>query len=220
MSRNCSEATSMSDSRAVCSTCGSQYGSIDPPERCIICDEERQFIGRNGQQWTTASELSTGHRNTWEEVEPGLFAIGVEPKFGIGQRCYLITTGKQPQLLHSTVMTPMLLSSFVCTCFHQAFEQLGALSQRAFTPALSSQCCQACMWSMCHACMWRICCHACMWSTQEETTAGSTDSVLQQCQKRGIDHRRWQCSDGHCGLFGRSYQAENQAVGRSACHLL
>lgn len=86
--------TNMSSCRAVCVTCGSQYGSTDSPERCIICDEERQFIGHDGQQWTTAAELQKGHKNTWEELESGLYAIGVEPKFGIGQRCYLITTGK------------------------------------------------------------------------------------------------------------------------------
>ena len=85
----------MSKSRAVCTTCGSQYGSIEPPERCIICDEERQFIGHSGQQWTTAKDLEPRHRNTWEELEANLYAIGVEPKFGIGQRCYLITTGKR-----------------------------------------------------------------------------------------------------------------------------
>ena len=126
----------MSDSRALCSTCGSQYGSIDPPERCIICDEERQFIGRNGQRWTTAAELSKVHKNTWEEIEPGLFAIGVEPKFGIGQRCYLITTGKQTQRLHSAVMKQMLLSASVCTYNHQSSEQLDALTQFACSPAL------------------------------------------------------------------------------------
>lgn len=88
----------MSKSRAVCATCGSQYSSVQPPDRCIICDEERQFIGHDGQQWTTAAELEKTRKNTWEELEPGLFAIGLEPKFGIGQRGYLITSGKPTNL--------------------------------------------------------------------------------------------------------------------------
>lgn len=85
----------MSNVRAVCATCGSQYPTKSAPDRCIICDEERQFVGPNGQQWTTAADVLKDHKNTWTDVEPGVIAVGVEPKFGIGQRGYLIQTGKQ-----------------------------------------------------------------------------------------------------------------------------
>ena len=81
--------------RAVCATCGSQYPTRTAPNRCSICDEERQFIGPDGQQWTTVAEVLQDHKNTWTDVEPGVIAIGIEPKFGIGQHGYLIKTGKQ-----------------------------------------------------------------------------------------------------------------------------
>lgn len=83
----------MSEHRAVCATCGSQYPTESLPDRCIICDEERQYVGLDGQRWTQAIDLLKNHKNTWTDVEPGVFAIGVEPKFGIGQRCYIIKTG-------------------------------------------------------------------------------------------------------------------------------
>lgn len=84
----------MSSLRAICTTCGSQYPTDhNTPDRCVICDEERQYVGLSGQQWTQAAELLKHHTNTWTDIESGVFAIGVEPKFGIGQRCYMIKTG-------------------------------------------------------------------------------------------------------------------------------
>lgn len=91
----------MNNSRAVCTTCGSQYRTKSVPDRCIICDEERQFLGPIGQQWTTAAEALKHHKNTWTETETGVIAIGVEPKLGIGQHGYLIRTGKHLQTLHA-----------------------------------------------------------------------------------------------------------------------
>ena len=46
----------------------------------------------DGQQWTTLEELRSGHRNRVEEPEPGLTEFETEPKFGIGQRAFLLET--------------------------------------------------------------------------------------------------------------------------------
>jgi hypothetical protein len=71
----------------ICITCGTQYpDSAVPPEQCVICSEERQYIGWQGQQWTTVDELRLGHRNRVAPEGPGLVGIGTEPKFAIGQR--------------------------------------------------------------------------------------------------------------------------------------
>ena len=71
----------------VCVTCGTQYPpSPEPPPACPICLDERQYVGHDGQRWTTMAELAADHRNRIEEVEPGLIGIGTEPGFGIGQR--------------------------------------------------------------------------------------------------------------------------------------
>src|ERR1700726_2692853 len=49
----------------LCVTCGTQFSPADhPPERCPICQDERQFVGLQGQQWTTLEKLQKSHRNT------------------------------------------------------------------------------------------------------------------------------------------------------------
>jgi hypothetical protein len=39
----------------ICRTCGVQYGA--PRKDCPICEDERQYVGWDGQQWTTLAEL-------------------------------------------------------------------------------------------------------------------------------------------------------------------
>ncbi|MGD6958408.1 MBL fold metallo-hydrolase [Rossellomorea aquimaris] len=80
----------------VCSTCGTQYPkSQEEPERCPICEEERQYVNPDGQSWTTLDEViwSGIYQNTILQEEPGLYSITTTPKFGIGQTAYLISTG-------------------------------------------------------------------------------------------------------------------------------
>ncbi|WP_044338864.1 MBL fold metallo-hydrolase [Rossellomorea aquimaris] len=80
----------------VCTTCGIQYPiSQEVPDRCHICEEERQYVNPNGQSWTTLDEMirSGLYQNTILEEEAGLYSITTTPKFGIGQTAYLIKTG-------------------------------------------------------------------------------------------------------------------------------
>jgi glyoxylase-like metal-dependent hydrolase (beta-lactamase superfamily II) len=71
----------------ICTTCGVQYEeSPSPPTSCVICSEERQYIGWQGQQWTTLGGLRSDHRSRIEPEGPGLTGIGIDPSFGIGQR--------------------------------------------------------------------------------------------------------------------------------------
>jgi glyoxylase-like metal-dependent hydrolase (beta-lactamase superfamily II) len=75
----------------VCITCGVQHAeSPQPPERCAICEDERQYVGWEGQRWTTVDALSEDHTNVVREVEPGLMGIGTSPAFAIGQRALLV----------------------------------------------------------------------------------------------------------------------------------
>ncbi len=58
----------------------------------MICADPRQYVGWEGQRWTTLDELAAeGHRLEITEEEPGLLGIGVEPAIGIGQRSLLVT---------------------------------------------------------------------------------------------------------------------------------
>jgi len=78
----------------ICGTCGVQYAeSVQPPAHCIICEDERQYIGHAGQLWTTLDELrDAGRKNELREVEPGLTGIATVPWFAIGQRALLVQT--------------------------------------------------------------------------------------------------------------------------------
>lgn len=77
----------------ICVTCGTQFAeTAGPPDACPICQDERQYIGANGQQWTTLDALCETHHAVIKPVEPGLTGIGTHPDFGIGQRALLVQT--------------------------------------------------------------------------------------------------------------------------------
>ncbi len=76
---------------AICATCGTQFAeSEEPPQRCPICDDERQYVGWAGQEWTTLEELGARHRLALKDEGDGLLGLGAEPKFAIGQRALLV----------------------------------------------------------------------------------------------------------------------------------
>ena len=82
----------LSSEAFICVTCGTQFPpSARPPETCPICLDERQYVGHEGQRWTTMAELSHDHRNRIEELERGLLGIGTTPSFAIGQRALLVS---------------------------------------------------------------------------------------------------------------------------------
>jgi glyoxylase-like metal-dependent hydrolase (beta-lactamase superfamily II) len=77
--------------KPICTTCGTQFDErAAAPERCPICEDERQFVGWEGQRWTTLEQLRLGHRIAIRDEGDGLLGIGTEPKFAIGQRALLV----------------------------------------------------------------------------------------------------------------------------------
>jgi hypothetical protein len=75
----------------ICVQCGTQFDvTAEPPARCTICEDERQFVHYGGQQWTTLERLRADHHNRLEEEAPQLLGIGTEPEFAIGQRALLL----------------------------------------------------------------------------------------------------------------------------------
>jgi hypothetical protein len=78
----------------VCRTCGVQHAPSDgPPDRCPICEDERQYVPPQGQQWATLAELGAeGRHIEVRDLEPGLTGIGADPPIGIGQRALLVQT--------------------------------------------------------------------------------------------------------------------------------
>jgi hypothetical protein len=76
---------------SICLTCGTQFAeTASPPNSCPVCEDPRQFVNANGQQWTTLDRLRRSHKNTLRSEEPGLISLGVEPHFAIGQRAFFL----------------------------------------------------------------------------------------------------------------------------------
>ena len=78
----------------ICPTCGAVYPpAAEPPARCALCEDERQWVPPTGQVWKTMEELArSGYGTEVREVEPDLFGIGVQPGIGVGQRGLVVAT--------------------------------------------------------------------------------------------------------------------------------
>jgi glyoxylase-like metal-dependent hydrolase (beta-lactamase superfamily II) len=75
----------------ICTTCGSQYPhTAEPPVKCLICTDDRQYVNPSGQAWTTLDAMRKTHFNAFRRIEPGLMGIGTFPSFAIGQRALLL----------------------------------------------------------------------------------------------------------------------------------
>ncbi|MEZ3500685.1 MBL fold metallo-hydrolase [Pantoea sp. KPR_PJ] len=76
----------------ICATCGTAYA--DPlPQRCKICEDERQWVPASGQQWTDFASVTDCHQNKWQRLEEDLLSIKTVPNFAIGQRALLLRSG-------------------------------------------------------------------------------------------------------------------------------
>lgn len=76
----------------ICTTCGTQHAGGDrPPAVCRICLDDRQYVGWDGQQWTTHDELVT---TLHARIEPDgdLLGVGIHERFAIPQRALLLET--------------------------------------------------------------------------------------------------------------------------------
>lgn len=75
----------------ICVTCGTQFAASEqPPTHCPICEDERQYVNHDGQQWTTLEQHQAKYRSVVKQEEPQLWGIGSEPSFAIGQRALLV----------------------------------------------------------------------------------------------------------------------------------
>lgn len=82
--------------------CGTQYAlSAAAPSACAICEDERQYVGREGQHWTTRQQLAQSHSVRIDE-DDGMLGIALSPAFAIDQRALLVP-GKAGNILWECV---------------------------------------------------------------------------------------------------------------------
>ncbi len=75
----------------ICQTCAVEHD--EKVEVCAICADERQWVPRDGQHWTSLDELRDGGTEvTVEELEPDLYAVEARPGVGIAQQAKLVRT--------------------------------------------------------------------------------------------------------------------------------
>ncbi|NCD71033.1 MBL fold metallo-hydrolase [Mucilaginibacter agri] len=83
---------STNNSSPICTTCGTQYPSdMQLPVLCTICDDDRQYVGENGQTWTSVDELKKNHSVSIKSINDNLYGLKVEPDFAIANRAILLT---------------------------------------------------------------------------------------------------------------------------------
>ena len=61
----------------ICTTCGHQYAkSEESPDRCLICEDDRQYVNPQGQSWTTKWEMPNGFcRWAWEDLRKDRYLL-------------------------------------------------------------------------------------------------------------------------------------------------
>lgn len=77
--------------KTICATCGTQFPTADQlPELCPICDDDRQYVGDNGQTWTSLALLAKDRTIRFSQVSKSLYDLRISPSFAIGQRAFLV----------------------------------------------------------------------------------------------------------------------------------
>lgn len=85
---------------AICTTCGTQYApSALPPDACAVCEDDRQYVGWEGQRWTTHAHLAETHALRLGD-DDGVFGIDL-PGFAIPQRAMHLPTDAGHLLMES-----------------------------------------------------------------------------------------------------------------------
>jgi glyoxylase-like metal-dependent hydrolase (beta-lactamase superfamily II) len=74
----------------ICTVCGTQYPSANPPAVCTICADDRQYIPDMGQSWITHAQLIQKHAVRIGKLQERVYELDISPVFGIGQRALFI----------------------------------------------------------------------------------------------------------------------------------
>ena len=77
----------------VCEQCGARYPAPEAPRRCLICEDERQYVRWDGQSWLSPEALAARHRIACRE-DHGVLGLVIEPAFAIGQRALLVESAE------------------------------------------------------------------------------------------------------------------------------
>src|SRR5688572_17273088 len=111
----------------LCVQCGTQYAeTVAEPQKCQICEDERQYVRWEGQKWTTLTHMQNdGFKVVQFEEESGLWGLELNQPFAIGQRALLVP-GEKGNILWDCI--PFIDDNAVKTV-----QQLGGLEAIAIS---------------------------------------------------------------------------------------
>lgn len=76
----------------ICETCGTQFAAQPSlPAHCPICEDDRQYVGWQGQTWTTHEAMAQRYTLRLED-DADVLGIGLAPAFAIDQRALYLQT--------------------------------------------------------------------------------------------------------------------------------
>jgi hypothetical protein len=86
-----SSLTTNSTGLNICSTCGTRHASAKAPSgTCAICLDERQFVGDQGQSWTSLQQLAAQHTIRFSNIDEHLLELRMVPAFAITQKAHIV----------------------------------------------------------------------------------------------------------------------------------
>lgn len=75
----------------ICATCGTRYRDARKAgDHCPICDDDRQYLGDNGQEWTSYATIANTRTLRFAQLQPNLFDLRITPAFAIGLKAHLV----------------------------------------------------------------------------------------------------------------------------------
>lgn len=79
----------------VCNACGTHFAKgTRPPDRCPICEDDRQFVPAAGQSWISSSDFDDHHHVEMRSLDDHMTELVIFPEFAIGQRAIFIESDK------------------------------------------------------------------------------------------------------------------------------
>ncbi|MCU7549949.1 MBL fold metallo-hydrolase [Chitinophagaceae bacterium LB-8] len=82
---------SHSNQNNICVTCGTRYATAkSSTDACPVCNDDRQYIGDQGQQWTSYEQLAKVYAIRFSKLHDNLYDLRMMPSFAIGQRAHLV----------------------------------------------------------------------------------------------------------------------------------
>jgi hypothetical protein len=75
----------------ICATCGTRYSNSKwSTDACIVCNDDRQYIGDDGQVWTSYEKLAKNRSIRFSQLKDQLYDLRITPAFAIGQKAHLV----------------------------------------------------------------------------------------------------------------------------------